>query len=163
MCITEIFYEVWTDKSRSKPTYPYLSPPKTVSFFASGFCAIRRFFSVSTFLHTHALSCIKKQTQKTEKLRIFRKKPNFSPPERRLGKNVGNPAVSAGFGNAVLFIFSPGPVPPPLPSRGLWKTLWKPCGKPHCSRKNPSCRTMGRSRVFLHFSTDKPQKTTVFA
>ena len=28
LCITEIFCEVWAKKSRSKPTYPYLSPPK---------------------------------------------------------------------------------------------------------------------------------------
>ena len=28
MCITEIFYEVWAENSLSKPTYPYLNPPK---------------------------------------------------------------------------------------------------------------------------------------
>ncbi|MDO4354359.1 MAG: hypothetical protein Q4C93_05275, partial [Clostridia bacterium] len=31
--ITEIFCEVWAEKSRSKPTYPYLSPPNGTCVF----------------------------------------------------------------------------------------------------------------------------------
>ena len=34
MRITEIFYEVWAENSRSKPPYPYVAPPKGVAVFA---------------------------------------------------------------------------------------------------------------------------------
>ena len=41
LCITEIFYEVWAEKSRSKPTSPYPSPPNRLGFFFNSLSPIR--------------------------------------------------------------------------------------------------------------------------